>query len=84
MALTHASLGTNRCVLVRLGRCCRYLFIPNVTQLDLSENDRYWEAVKAKRTEEYHGEYNNPKNLSFYERVSGAVPRADRSVKTLN
>lgn len=67
------------------GLILTYMFIPNVTQLDLAENDRYWEAVKSKKTQQYRGEYNNPKNLSVYERISGAVPAADEfSSKTLN
>ena len=43
------------------------MFLPDVTGLDLREQERYWQFVREGRTEEYHGLAIHPRHLSFWE-----------------
>ncbi|KNC80244.1 hypothetical protein SARC_07397 [Sphaeroforma arctica JP610] len=48
-----------------------YIFMPNVTEMHLVENDRYLEMILTGRADEYHGEVRNPKFCSNFERWTG-------------
>lgn len=52
-----------------LGWIVTELFIPDVTGLDLREQDRYWAFVREGRAKDYHGIAVNPRHLSLFERV---------------
>ncbi|KAJ5081722.1 hypothetical protein NUU61_009986 [Penicillium alfredii] len=43
-------------------------FLPDTTGLDLKEQERRWEFLRAGREDEYHGPAVHPKHLSWYER----------------
>lgn len=43
-------------------------FLPDTTGLDLKEQERRWEFLRAGREEDYHGPAVHPKHLSWYER----------------
>ncbi|BEI85992.1 hypothetical protein CcaverHIS002_0602790 [Cutaneotrichosporon cavernicola] len=45
------------------------MFIPDVTGLDLREQDRYWAFVREGRAKDYHGIAVHPRHLSMWERV---------------
>lgn len=45
------------------------IFIPDVTGLDLREQDRYWAFVREGRAKDYHGIAVHPRHLSMFERV---------------
>jgi hypothetical protein len=51
------------------GWICTQAFIPDVTGLDLREQDRYWAFVREGRAEDYHGIAVHPRHLSLFERV---------------
>ncbi|KAF8326873.1 major facilitator superfamily domain-containing protein [Cantharellus anzutake] len=51
------------------GAIVTWLFLPDVTGLDLREQERYWEYVRAGRADEYHGVAIHPRHLSVWERV---------------
>ncbi|KAL1410305.1 hypothetical protein Q8F55_004311 [Vanrija albida] len=44
------------------------LFTPDVTGLDLREQDRYWAFVREGRAGDYHGIAVHPRHLSWFER----------------
>ena len=48
-----------------------YLFIPDLTGLDLREGDKRWLAFLDGKPESYTGEAVNPKHLSIFERMLG-------------
>merc|ERR1712136_199444 len=54
-----------------IGVVLTFVFIPNVTKLDLQEQDKRWKYILAGKEDEYNGEAINPKYLSFYERITG-------------
>ena len=47
------------------------LFLPDTTGLDLKEQERRWQYIRAGREEDYHGVAVHPKHLSLYERWKG-------------
>lgn len=49
------------------GVVCTFLFIPDITGLDLREGDRRW-LKSLEKGSVYHGEAINPKYLSFFEK----------------
>jgi hypothetical protein len=60
-----------------------WLFVPDTTGLDLREQDRYWQFVRAGRAGDYHGIAVHPRHLSVWERVvlgrhKAYDPEADR------
>ena len=50
------------------GAIITWVFLPDVTGLDLREQERYWEFVRAGRENDYHGVAVHPRHLSLYER----------------
>ncbi|KAH7354791.1 putative inorganic phosphate transporter C8E4.01c [Rhexocercosporidium sp. MPI-PUGE-AT-0058] len=53
------------------GMILTYLFVPDTTGLDLKEQERRWEYLRAGRDNEYHGIAVHPKHLSMWERWTG-------------
>lgn len=53
------------------GMLLTFLFLPDTTGLDLKEQERRWQYIRAGRESEYHGVAVHPKHLSFYERLRG-------------
>jgi len=53
------------CTLV--GFILTFVFIPDTTGLDLTEQQRYWQQVVEGREEEYHGIAVHPQHLSWFE-----------------
>ena len=54
-----------------VGAVVTYLFIPDLTGLDLREGDKRWLAFLDGKPESYTGEAVNPKHLSIFERMLG-------------
>lgn len=48
-----------------------YIFLPDTTGLDLREQERRWQYLRAGRGHEYHGVAIHPKHLSVWERICG-------------
>lgn len=46
-------------------------FLPDTTGLDLKEQERRWQYIRAGRSDEYHGVAVHPKHLSWWERLRG-------------
>jgi len=51
-----------------IGWALTVLFIPDTTGVDLREQERYWNLVRAGREADYHGIAIHPRHLSFWER----------------
>ena len=47
------------------------LFLPDTTGLDLKEQERRWQFIRAGREQDYHGVAVHPQHLSLYERIRG-------------
>lgn len=47
------------------------LFLPDTTGLDLKEQERRWQFIRAGREQDYHGVAVHPKHLSLWERFRG-------------
>lgn len=54
-----------------LGLILTTVFVPDVTELDLSEMDKRWGMIVEGKKDEYHGEAVNPAYLSVYEKWAG-------------
>ena len=54
-----------------LGMLVTILFLPDTTGLDLKEQERRWNFIRAGRPEDYHGIAVHPKHLSWMERWQG-------------
>ncbi|CAL3966331.1 hypothetical protein PZA11_003015 [Diplocarpon coronariae] len=61
------------------------LFLPDTTGLDLKEQERRWNYLRAGRGSEYHGVAVHPQHLSLWERFTGVGkaynPEADKADK---
>ena len=55
-----------------VGMLLTFFFLPDTTGLDLKEQERRWQYIRAGRESDYHGVAVHPKHLSFYERMRGA------------
>lgn len=55
-----------------LGMLLTWLFLPDTTGLDLKEQERRWQYIRAGREQDYHGVAVHPKHLSLWERLRGA------------
>ena len=53
------------------GMLVTLLFLPDTTGLDLKEQERRWQFIRAGRESDYHGIAVHPKHLSLYERLRG-------------
>ena len=53
------------------GMLLTILFLPDTTGLDLKEQERRWQFIRAGREHEYHGVAVHPKHLSLWERMRG-------------
>ncbi|MCJ1452441.1 hypothetical protein MMC28_002784 [Mycoblastus sanguinarius] len=53
------------------GMLVTLLFLPDTTGLDLKEQERRWQFIRAGRESDYHGVAVHPKHLSLWERVRG-------------
>lgn len=53
------------------GMLVTYLFLPDTTGLDLKEQERRWQFIRAGRESDYHGVAVHPKHLSLWERMRG-------------
>lgn len=53
------------------GMVITFLFLPDTTGLDLKEQERRWQYIRAGREPDYHGVAVHPKHLSLYERLRG-------------
>ena len=53
------------------GALLTLLFLPDTTGLDLKEQERRWQFLRAGRDAEYHGVAVHPKHLSWWERFRG-------------
>lgn len=54
-----------------MGMIVTILFLPDTTGLDLKEQERRWQFIRAGRSDEYHGIAIHPKHLSLWERWRG-------------
>lgn len=54
-----------------MGMLVTLLFLPDTTGLDLKEQERRWQFIRAGREHDYHGVAVHPKHLSLWERVRG-------------
>jgi len=68
-AVTAKTISLLSGILGVVGIFITFFFIPNITRLDLTEQDRRWKFILAGREDEYSGEAINPEYLSWYERV---------------
>ncbi|BCR88015.1 putative MFS phosphate transporter [Aspergillus chevalieri] len=53
------------------GMLLTFLFLPDTTGLDLKEQERRWNYLRAGRENEYHGPAVHSKHLSLWERLRG-------------
>ena len=53
------------------GMLLTFFFLPDTTGLDLKEQERRWQYIRAGREEDYHGVAVHPKHLSLWERIRG-------------
>ena len=53
------------------GMLVTLLFLPDTTGLDLKEQERRWQFIRAGREADYHGVAVHPKHLSVWERFRG-------------
>ncbi|CAF9921385.1 MAG: hypothetical protein HETSPECPRED_004516 [Heterodermia speciosa] len=67
------------------GMLVTILFLPDTTGLDLKEQERRWQFLRAGRGDEYHGIAVHPQHLSLWERFRGVGkyydPEADYAQK---
>ncbi|KAL8897407.1 MAG: hypothetical protein Q9207_007232 [Kuettlingeria erythrocarpa] len=54
-----------------MGMLVTLLFLPDTTGLDLKEQERRWQYIRADRECDYHGVAVHPKHLSWWERWRG-------------
>ncbi|KAI4235565.1 MAG: hypothetical protein L6R40_006427 [Gallowayella cf. fulva] len=54
-----------------MGMLVTILFLPDTTGLDLKEQERRWQYIRAGRESDYHGVAVHPKHLSWWERWRG-------------
>ncbi|KAK9388461.1 major facilitator superfamily domain-containing protein [Lipomyces mesembrius] len=54
-----------------LGMLVTILFMPDTTGLDLKEQDRRWQFIRAGNPQDYHGVAVHPEHLSWWERFRG-------------
>ena len=59
------------------GAVFTFLFLPDTTGLDLKEQERRWQYIRAGREADYHGAAINPKHLSFFEWLCGVGKNYD-------
>ena len=59
------------------GMILTWLFLPDTTGLDLKEQERRWQYIRAGREQDYHGVAVHPKHLSLYERWRGVGKHYD-------
>ena len=59
------------------GMVLTLLFLPDTTGLDLKEQERRWQYIRAGREADYHGVAVHPKHLSLYERIRGVGKHYD-------
>lgn len=60
-----------------MGMLVTLLFLPDTTGLDLKEQERRWQFIRAGREEDYHGIAIHPKHLSLWERFRGVGKHYD-------
>lgn len=53
------------------GMLVTWLFLPDTTGLDLKEQERRWQFIRAGRESDYHGVAVHPRHLSLWERMRG-------------
>lgn len=54
-----------------MGMIVTLLFLPDTTGLDLKEQERRWQFIRAGHESDYHGIAIHPKHLSMWERFTG-------------
>lgn len=60
-----------------MGMIVTVVFLPDTTGLDLKEQERRWQFIRAGRSDDYHGIAIHPKHLSLWERWRGVERRYD-------
>ena len=60
-----------------VGMLLTLFFLPDTTGLDLKEQERRWQYIRAKRESDYHGVAVHPKHLSLWERIRGVGKHYD-------
>lgn len=65
------------------GMVLTYLFLPDTTGLDLKEQERRWQYIRAGQESDYHGIAVHPKHLSLYERLRGVGKHYDAQLDYL-
>jgi Sugar (and other) transporter len=63
-----------------LGMLVTLVFLPDTTGLDLKEQERRWQFIRAGREHEYHGVAVHPKHLSMWERMRGVGKYYDQDL----
>ncbi|KAK1758271.1 putative inorganic phosphate transporter [Echria macrotheca] len=59
------------------GMLITWLYLPDTTGLDLKEQERRWNYIRAGKGDEYHGIAIHSKHLSVWERIRGVHKRYD-------
>ncbi|KAK0730841.1 major facilitator superfamily domain-containing protein [Lasiosphaeris hirsuta] len=59
------------------GMILTWVFLPDTTGLDLKEQERRWEYIRAGRSDGYHGIAIHPIHLSMWERLMGVGKHYD-------
>jgi hypothetical protein len=59
------------------GALLTFVFLPDTTGLDLKEQERRWNFIRAGHEEDYHGIAIHPKHLSLWERYRGVGKHYD-------
>lgn len=59
------------------GMLVTWVFLPDTTGLDLKEQERRWQFIRAGREQDYHGIAVHPKHLSLWERMRGVGKHYD-------
>lgn len=54
-----------------MGMIVTIVFLPDTTGLDLKEQERRWQFIRAGRSDDYHGIAIHPNHLSLWERWGG-------------
>jgi hypothetical protein len=62
------------------GAVLTWLFLPDTTGLDLKEQERRWNYIRAGREQDYRGIAIHPQHLSLWERFRGVHKRYDAAV----
>ncbi|RKF53435.1 Inorganic phosphate transporter 1-2 [Golovinomyces cichoracearum] len=67
-----------------VGMILTWIFVPDTTGLDLKEQERRWEFIRAGKESDYHGIAVHSNHLSLWERIRGIGKSYDPKLDRLN